>query len=149
MFDLVITSGGFDPLHIGHIEYLEKAKALTYTTHHICIVNSDEFLRNKKGFAFMSMQDRSYIVHSLKCVDEVFCSIDEDQTVCKSIEEIAKRFRKNPMCNKIYFAKGGDRFATEIPEKNICDSYGIIIVDGLGKKIRSSSEIVQNAKGDF
>ena len=77
----------------------------------------------------MDENERAYIVSSLKCVDEVFISIDEDSTVCRSLEAIKPNI----------FAKGGDRFSTEIPESSVCEKLGIIMVDGLGEKIQSSS----------
>ena len=124
----VITCGYFDPIHVGHIEYLEKAKALG--DYLIVIVNNDKQAKIKKGKSFMSENDRAKIVSSLKCVDEVIIAIDEDSSCCKTIEKLKPDI----------LAKGGDRFANEIPEKKICDQLNIRIVDGLGDKIRSSSK---------
>ncbi len=146
MFDLVITSGGFDPVHVGHLDYLEKAKNISYNTHHICIVNNDEFLKNKKGYKVMSQNDRARIVYSLRFVDEVFVSQDSDSTVCESIKAIVNRYGKNPLCKNIYFAKGGDRNKNEIPERKICEELGVIVIDGLGEKIRSSSKLMEGEK---
>ena len=84
----------------------------------------------------MKEADRLKIVSSLKCVDEVFLSIDKDKTVCKSLEAI----------NPDIFAKGGDRFSDEIPESKICEKLNIDIIDGLGEKIRSSSLIIKGGK---
>ena len=126
---IVVTSGYFDPLHVGHIECLELAKQLGDKL--IVIVNSDLQAKLKKGKSFMSQQDRMKIVSSLKCVDEVFLSIDKDKTQCKSLKFLKPNI----------FAKGGDRTSCEIPESKICKDLGIKIVDGLGKKIRSSSEL--------
>lgn len=141
---LVITSGGFDPLHDGHIEYLRMASKLFEDERHICIVNTDEFLKKKKGYVFMDINKRLAIMSELKCIDDVIVSIDEDMTVCKTIEVIAKCNKKH--YDRIVFAKGGDRFAGEIPESNICNKYGIEIIDGLGKKIASSSKLVENQR---
>jgi len=124
----IVTSGYFDPLHVGHIECLELAKELGDEL--IVIVNSDYQTRLKKGKSFMSEQDRLKIVSSLKCVDKVFLSIDKDKSICKSLRYL----------NPDIFAKGGDRTSDEVPEAKICKEMGIKIVDGLGKKIRSSSE---------
>ena len=124
----IVTSGYFDPLHVGHIECLELAKELGDEL--IVIVNSDYQTRLKKSKSFMSEQDRMKIVSSLKCVDKVFLSIDKDKTQCESLRYL----------NPDIFAKGGDRTSDEIPEAKICKEMGIKIVDGLGKKIRSSSE---------
>ena len=125
---VVATSGYFDPIHVGHIECLELASQLGDKL--IVIVNSDFQAKLKKGKSFMSQDDRMKIVSSLRFVDEVFLSIDKDSTQCDSL-----RFLKPDI-----FAKGGDRTAKEIPEISVCNDLGIEIVDGLGKKIRSSSE---------
>tara|TARA_B100001029_G_C15027425_1_gene434586 strand:- start:279 stop:686 length:408 start_codon:yes stop_codon:yes gene_type:complete len=125
---VVVTSGYFDPLHVGHIECLELAKALGSKL--IVIVNNDHQAKLKKGKSFMSENDRMKIVYSLKCVDEVFLSIDKDKSICQSLKFLSPDI----------FAKGGDRSKGEIPETKICKELNIKIVDGLGKKIRSSSK---------
>ncbi len=136
----VICSGYFDPLHVGHIEYLKKAKSLG--GHLIVIVNNDNQTIAKKGYKFMNLADRMKIVDSLKYVDEVIASIDEDKSVCKSIEYLANKYPEY----KLYFAKGGDRTIDNIPEKAICERYRIQIIDRLGKKIRSSSELLKKLR---
>ena len=125
----VATSGYFDPLHVGHLESLELAKQLGDKL--IVIVNSDLQAKLKKGKSFMKQEDRIKIIAALKCVDEVFLSIDKDKTQCKSL-----RYLKPDI-----FAKGGDRISSEIPESKVCKELGIKIIDGLGKKIRSSSKL--------
>ena len=89
----------------------------------------------KKGKAFMNEQDRLRIVKALRCVDEAFLAIDEDMSVCKSLA----------LCKPHIFANGGDRKDHEVPEGRICGELGIEMRDGLGDKIRSSSEIVKRA----
>ena len=126
---VVAVSGYFDPLHVGHLEYLEMAKQLGDKL--IVIVNSDKQAELKKGKSFMNENDRVEIIGALKCVDEVFLSIDEDKSVCKSLEAIKPDI----------FANGGDRSLSEIPETAVMEKYNIKMVDGLGEKIRSSSEI--------
>ena len=130
---IVAVSGYFDPLHIGHIEYLELASELAEDGRLIVILNNDKQAKLKKGFVYMSEQDRKRILESLWMVDEVVISIDKDKTVCKTLKKISPDI----------FAKGGDRFANEIPETKTCKELGIKIVDGLGKKIRSSTEILK------
>lgn len=131
---VVVASGGFDPLHIGHIEYLEKAKALVGKEGKlIVVVNSDKFLQNKKGYVFMPWGERVAIIRSLRCVDEVFPCIDEDGTVIQSLKALKPDI----------FAKGGDRNHHNIPEKGICEDLGIDIVDGLGSKIQSSQKLAE------
>ena len=126
---VVAVSGYFDPIHVGHIEYLKLAKQLGDKL--VVIVNNDFQARIKKGKSFMNEIDRVEIVASLKCVDEVFLSIDRDLSVCKSLEFIQPNI----------FANGGDRKLDEIPETRIMKKYGIKMVDGLGIKIRSSSDL--------
>jgi len=125
----VAVSGYFDPIHVGHLEYLEEAKKLGDKL--IVIVNNDKQCVLKKGRPFMQEQDRLKIILALKVVDEAFLSIDEDQTVCKSLEKIQPDI----------FANGGDRSLKEIPETKVMQKFNITMVDGLGDKIRSSSDL--------
>ncbi|VVB75486.1 FAD synthase [uncultured archaeon] len=136
---VVAASGYFDPLHIGHVEYLELAKKLGDKL--VVIVNNDEQCRLKKGFVFMPQEERMKIIAALKPVDEVVLSIDKEKfgihvPVSKTLE----------MINPNIFAKGGDRHSGEIPEGPVCKKLGIKIVDGLGKKIQASSELVKRAR---
>ena len=126
---VVATSGYFDPLHVGHLECLEMAAELGEKL--IVIVNSDLQAKLKKGESFMNQYDRMKIIASLKYVDEVFLSIDKDKSQCETLKYLKPNI----------FAKGGDRTNKEIPEAKICKELGIKIIDGLGKKIRSSSEL--------
>tara|TARA_B100001175_G_scaffold202242_1_gene171727 strand:+ start:1700 stop:2104 length:405 start_codon:yes stop_codon:yes gene_type:complete len=124
---IVAISGYFDPLHVGHLEYIKLAKK--FGDKLVVIVNNDYQSKLKKGKSFMSESDRLEIVKSIIWVDDAIISIDKDGTVCKSIEFIKPDI----------FANGGDRKNKEIPESKICNNLGIKIIDGLGKKIRSSS----------
>lgn len=130
----IVASGYFDPIHVGHIEYLKKAKELGGKL--IVIVNNDKQAFLKKGFSFMNENERMEIVKNIKHVDEVFLSIDEDSTVCKSLEKLKPDI----------FAKGGDRNSSNIPESTICKKHNIQIIDGLGEKIQSSSNLVSGVK---
>ena len=129
MSKVVAVSGYFDPIHIGHLEYLRLAKDLGDKL--IVIVNNNHQCVLKKGEFFMDEADRVEIVKALGFVDEVFLSIDTDKTVCASLAEIKPDI----------FANGGDRHNEEIPESVVGAKYGIKIIDGLGEKIRSSSEL--------
>ena len=126
---IIIVSGGFDPIHSGHIAYFNSAKSLGDKL--VVIINSDYQAGLKKGKSFMPEEDRLEIVQALRCVDEVFLSIDKDKSVCKSLEHLKPNI----------FANGGDRSLEEIPETAVMKKYNIEMVDGLGEKIRSSSEI--------
>ena len=128
----VCVSGGYDPIHRGHISQFKEARALGDRL--IVIMNSDEFLKRKKGYVFMPYEDRRAIIESIKYVDEVFESVDKDQSVCKSLAQIKPNI----------FAKGGDRTISNIPEKKVCEDLGIKIIDGVGgRKVQSSSWILQ------
>lgn len=136
---IVVVSGGFDPIHKGHIEYLKRAKELSEKKGKvICILNNDDFLTKKKGRPFMDMANRYAVLNSIKYIDTVIASIDEDNTVCETLKLIKEI---NPK-EKIVFAKGGDRTKDEIPEAKTCEELGIEIIDGLGEKIESSSSIL-------
>jgi len=131
----VVASGYFDPLHIGHIRYLREAKKLGDKL--IVILNNDEQAKLKKGMSFMLVNEREEILKSLEFVDEVVISIDEDLSVCKTLE----------MLKPDIFAKGGDRTIDNIPEKEICEKLGIKMVFGVGgEKIQSSSWLIANIK---
>jgi cytidyltransferase-like protein len=135
---IIITSGYFDPIHIGHIEYFKLSKKLCNNNGKlIVILNNDYQCKLKKGKAFMSQEEKKKILKELKSIDEVFISIDKDRTVCESIKAIAKKYKGE----KIIFSKGGNRFAFEIPEAGVCKDLGIKIIDGLGEKIQSSSNL--------
>ena len=125
----IAISGYFDPIHVGHIEYINNAKKLGDWL--IVIVNNNKQCQLKKGKHFMHEDDRMLILKNIKAVDEVFLSIDEDKSVCKSLVAV----------NPDVFANGGDRNNTEIPETKICKKNNIQIIDGLGDKIRSSSDL--------
>ena len=130
---IVAISGYFDPLHVGHLEYIKLAKQLGDKL--IVILNNDFQAEIKKDRPFMKVQERKKVLESLKYIDEVFISIDNDRTVCKSLEVIKPNI----------FANGGDRFRYEIPESEICRKLNIKIVDGLGEKIQSSSDLIKNS----
>ena len=125
----VAISGYFDPINVGHLEYIELSKRMG--DYLVVIVNNNHQCKLKKGKHFMDESDRIKIVESIKGVDEVFLSIDSDKTVCKSLEKIKPDI----------FTNGGDRHNQEIPESIVCKKYGIELLDGMGKKIRSSSDL--------
>ena len=133
---LAIVSGGFDPVHVGHIELFEKAKSLADDL--IVIVNTDEFLTNKKGEPFMPLKERMTIIQALKPVKLTIKSIDKDQTVCDSVKFVNEMYKKK--YDEIMFCNGGDRTSGEnTPEHKICEEIGVKPVYGLGDKIQSSS----------
>ena len=124
---IVCCSGYFNPLHAGHIEYFEKSKELG--TKLVVIVNNDKQAILKKGSSFMPENERLKIIRSLKVVDMAVLSIDEDRTVCKTLESVRPDI----------FTNAGDQTNENVPEKTVCEKLGIKMVDGLGDKIQSSS----------
>ena len=125
----VAISGYFDPIHVGHLEYISLSKKLG--DYLIVIINNNHQCTLKKGKHFMDENDRAKILEAIEGVDEIFISIDQDRTVCESLEKIRPDI----------FTNGGDRHNKEIPEAIVCKKYGIELLDGLGKKIRSSSDL--------
>ncbi len=133
----IVVSGGFDPLHIGHIRMFNNAKKLG--DHLTIILNSDRFLMKKKGFIFMPYKERKEVILSLGVVDRVIKSIDKDHTVCETIKKLSKK-------NEIdVFANGGDRKnINDIPENIICKKNKIEMIFEIGgDKIQSSSDLTK------
>ena len=131
-----IVSGGFDPLHVGHIELFERAKKLSDELW--VILNTDKFLTNKKGKPFMPFDERKKILKSLRVVDLVIPCIDKDQTVCKTLKKLKKTLAITD--TELFFCNGGDRTSGKnTPEHKLCEEIGIETVYGLGDKIQSSS----------
>jgi len=129
----VAVSGYFDPIHVGHIEYFKLAKQLAGDDELIVILNNDNQAVLKNSKVFMPLEERKKVIESIRYVDKVYISIDEDRTVCKSLQVLKPDI----------FAKGGDRFEGEIPETETCKEFGIRIIDGLGKKIQASSKLIK------
>jgi cytidyltransferase-like protein len=134
----IIVSGYFNPLHKGHIEYFNNAKAMGDKL--IVIVNSDHQRALKGSTEFQKEDERVFIVSNIKCVDEVFLSIDQDRTVCETIQHIHQQLHHE---YQLAFANGGDQNNLSIPEVPVCQELGIELLDGLGDKIQSSSWLLK------
>jgi cytidyltransferase-like protein len=138
---IIITSGYFNPIHIGHINLIKEAKKLGDVL--VVVVNNDEQVKIKGSVPFMPEQERMEIVKALRYADEVVLSVDKDRTVAKSLEFVAKKYK-----GELFFAKGGDRNVGNIPESevNICSQYNIKVVNGVGgDKVQSSSWLLKNS----
>src|ERR1035437_2806057 len=135
---IVMVSGGFDPIHIGHVRYLQEAKKLGDEL--VVVINNDNWIKLKKGKQFMQDSDRKEIIEALECVDKVILSGHKENTTDMSVCEDIKKIKPH------IFANGGDRFADDIPEFKVCKELGIEMVFnvGHGGKVRSSSELVKN-----
>tara|TARA_B100000686_G_scaffold339069_2_gene412525 strand:- start:8523 stop:8960 length:438 start_codon:yes stop_codon:yes gene_type:complete len=134
----IIVSGYFNPLHKGHIEYFKLAKINGDIL--IVIVNNDFQRELKDSKEFMLEEERLLIINELEVVDKVFLSIDKDRTVCKTLEKIHENLSSN---YQLFFANGGDQNNNSIPEINTCEKLNIMLIDGLGKKIQSSSWLLK------
>jgi len=134
---IVVCSGGFDPLHSGHISYFREAQALGDKL--IIGINSDSWLERKKGKAFMSWTERSLIIGSIKYVDFTMSFDDDDDSAIALLERV-KVFWPN---EEIIFANGGDRNSSNNRESEV---LGVEFVYGVGgsNKMNSSSEILRN-----
>jgi len=133
---VVAVSGGFDPIHVGHIDMLNEAKALGDEL--AVILNNDNWLMKKKGHVFMPQEERREILEALKPVDRVILTKhkpnDEDASVCRELEELRPDI----------FANGGDRVKENVPEVATCEKIGCRMVFNVGSrgKIQSSSWLV-------
>ena len=137
---LAIVSGGFDPLHVGHLELFEKARSMADSL--FVIVNTDDFLERKKGKPFMKLHERMAIIQALKPVEVAFECVDEDDTVCQTLGWLNMAYKAK--FNKIIFCNGGDRTSGEdTPEHKTCEKLSIEPVYGLGDKIQSSSWLLK------
>jgi cytidyltransferase-like protein len=139
MTTIVVVSGGFDPIHSGHIRLIKAARLLGDQL--IVGINSDEWLARKKGRAFMPWQERLTVLNNLKPVDEVYTFDDEDGTACHLLQQVRAHYPND----KIIFANGGDRTPDNIPEMSISEvefAFGV----GGADKTNSSSWILQEWK---
>tara|TARA_B100002019_G_scaffold286327_1_gene296626 strand:- start:264 stop:689 length:426 start_codon:yes stop_codon:yes gene_type:complete len=135
---VIIVSGYFNPLHKGHLEFFQKAKAVADKLW--VIVNSD-FQRELKGSKeFMGQEERLTIVSSIGIVDKALISIDKDKTQCATLSYLADKYSEE---FKLCFGNGGDQNNDTIPESSICKIKGIDLLDGLGNKIQSSSWLLK------
>ena len=134
----IIVSGYFNPLHKGHLEYFNNAKALCDEL--FVIVNNDYQRELKGSKPFQDEQERLEIVCNIKSVDKAFLSVDKDRTVCESIRKIKEQYG---IYYDLAFANGGDQNNDTIPETPLCKELGVELIDGLGDKIQSSSWLLK------
>ncbi len=136
---IVAVSGGFDPIHPGHIRMFKEARALGDRL--VVILNNDNWLRHKKRFNFMSEKERKEVIEAIRYVDGVIITKhskeSDDTSVCDSLKALKPDI----------FANGGDRKADNIPEYELCKELGIRMVFNVGQggKIQSSSALVEKA----
>ncbi len=129
---VVVVSGGFDPIHIGHVRMIRHASEYGDV---VVVANSDEWLMRKKGYIFMPFEERAEILNSIKGVVHVSSVDDSDETVCEALTRLKPD----------YFANGGDRKTNNTPEMNVCEKSNIMMLWNIGGgKIQSSSDLVKN-----
>jgi cytidyltransferase-like protein len=129
MQDIICVSGGFDPLHGGHLEMFREAAVYGPLS---VILNSNDWLLRKKGFCFLPWEQRAAIIGELKCVAKVSHVDDSDNTVCEALMRLTPK----------YFANGGDRTPTNTPEMNVCTQLGITMLWNIGGGKSSSSSAI-------
>jgi len=141
MKKIVVVSGGFDPVHSGHIKLIKEARLLGDML--IVGINSDEWLSRKKGRAFMPWQERLCVINNLSSVEEVYTFDDEDGTACHLLHQVRAHYPND----KIIFANGGDRTHANIPEMDVKDD-NLTFAFGVGgfNKANSSSWILEEWK---
>ncbi|OGZ00126.1 MAG: hypothetical protein A2945_00340 [Candidatus Liptonbacteria bacterium RIFCSPLOWO2_01_FULL_52_25] len=140
---VVAVSGGFDPMHVGHVRMFKRAKALGGEL--VVILNNDNWLKKKKGYVFMPQGERKEILEALHDVDRVVLTSHPenptDMSVCAEIASVRPNI----------FANGGDRHQGNIPEVAVCNEIGCTMVDNVGEggKVQSSSWLLENFKKLF
>ena len=138
---IVAVSGGFDPIHIGHIRLFQEAKALGDEL--VVILNNDNWLKKKKGYVFMPQEERAEILVALAMVDRVVLtnhpSNPQDMSVCQELRELRPHI----------FANGGDRKEDNVPEVLVCNEMGCKLAFNMGEggKVQSSSWLSENFIG--
>jgi|SRR3989338_7760263 len=142
MKKVVITSGFFNPIHIGHMNLMREAKKLGDFL--VVIVNNDAQVEIKGSKPFMAEKERIEIVKEIKHVDAVFLSIDKDLPIAESLKKVAQQYK-----GELIFAKGGDRNFNNLPEseKQVCRDFNIQVVNNVGGgKVQSSSSLLGKIK---
>ena len=134
----IIVSGYFNPIHKGHLEYFNNAKAVADKL--FVIVNNDQQRALKGSKEFQDENERMIIVFNIKAVDKAILAIDTDRTVCETIKMIATEHGEE---FDLGFANGGDQNNDTIPERAICEEMNVTLIDGLGDKIQSSSWLLK------
>ena len=139
----IIVSGYFNPLHKGHLELFEIAKASGDQLW--VIVNSDLQRELKGSKEFMDENERLIIVNAIGIVDKALISIDKDKTQCAALADLAEQYSNQ---YEFFFANGGDQNNDSIPEVQVCIEKGIGLLEGLGDKIQSSSWLLKKQDED-
>ncbi|HRR94884.1 MAG TPA: adenylyltransferase/cytidyltransferase family protein [Candidatus Paceibacterota bacterium] len=137
---VVAVSGGFDPVHIGHVRLFKEAKALGDKL--VVILNNDNWLKKKKGYVFMLQKERKELIENFKWVDKVILTSHKPNPIDMSVSKELAKLKPD------IFANGGDRKKGNTPETEVCQKYGIQPIFNVGKggKIQSSSWLLEKYK---
>tara|TARA_Y100000361_G_C11147306_1_gene338841 strand:+ start:679 stop:1122 length:444 start_codon:yes stop_codon:yes gene_type:complete len=144
---IVVVSGYFNPLHVGHLDYLESAKKLGDVL--IVIVNNDDQVKIKGSTPFMSLEDRLRIVKAIGCVNISIPSVDKDSSVVQTLNILHTKYSLEWDFDEMIFANGGDRKEDNIPEYKLCEDRGIRMAFNVGGgKTESSSTLLERVSGE-
>ncbi len=141
----VVISGYFNPLHVGHIDYISSAKSLGDIL--VVIVNSDDQVKIKGSVPFMNQNDRFRIISNLKDVDYTYSATDEDGSVSSSLLSVYYLFKDSEGFGGMIFANGGDRKKGVVAEEEVCNRLGTEMAYNVGgSKTQSSSNLIKKAQ---
>ena len=141
-YDVVVLSGGFDPMHVGHLRMIQESAKMAEIV--IVGVNSDEWLMRKKGYIFMPHSERVEMVQGTRGVSKAMAFDDDDNSAC----DLLHRVRALWPNFKVAFANGGDRTSDNIPEIPVAKELGVHLIWGVGGgKVQSSSDLVDGLVG--
>ena len=141
-YDVVVLSGGFDPMHVGHLRMIQESAKMAEIV--IVGVNSDEWLMRKKGYIFMPHEERVEMVQGTRGVSKAMAFDDDDNSACDLLRQVRALWSSV----RVAFANGGDRTSDNIPEIPVAEELGVHLIWGVGGgKVQSSSDLVDGLVG--
>lgn len=141
-YDVIVLSGGFDPMHVGHLRMIQESAKMAEIV--LVGVNSDEWLMRKKGYIFMPHEERVEMVQGTRGVSKAMAFDDDDNTACDLLRQVRALWPNF----RVAFANGGDRTSDNIPEIPVAEELGVHLIWGVGGgKVQSSSDLVDDLVG--